>query len=269
MQREQWKYKSAAVWLFLIGYVFGTVLFHRKANELAGKLIGLTGMSPYLLSMRLLGLIGVLVVLFFIGQKLSRNPGRFKKLLILIPILFAIDLSLIVVPIERIHYVQYGFLTWVAYKAIGKTFPAAMLAFVAGIADEAYQYWVLYGDDRIVYFDWNDIVLNLIGVLVVLVFFLPVEPVRNMPKKGIFAALLFWILAVNLMVFVWNPDRYLVRNDPYKGVSSFWITSEINTNYHVMNASEGLIFLGILLILTIGFYVPIQTWPKTAFRTRD
>jgi hypothetical protein len=174
------------------------------------------------------------------------------------------------VPIERIHYVQYGIIAWLGYKAIGRPLPAAMMAFVVAVLDEAYQYWVLYAGDRIVYFDWNDIVLNMIGVLIVLLFFLPAEErTGKMPAKPIVAAIIFWILTAGLLVFLLDPDRYLVRTDPYKGAGSFWITSNINTNYHVMNALEGLVFLGVILILTIGYYFQASAVSRTATGVRQ
>ena len=244
-------------WLFVLAFAFGNVLLHKRGNETAGKLIGIMGMTTYLWSARLLAVIGVLVVSSLLGRNLLRSSTRLKTFLIFVPIAVILDLSLISVPIERIHYVQYGFLTWLGYKAMGKQLPAAMMAFVVAVLDEAYQYWILYAKERFVYFDWNDIVLNLIGALIVLLFFLPIEErAGKMPAKSVLAAVILWTLTSALFVFVLNPDHYLVRDDPYKGTGSFWITSNINTNYHVMNTLEGLVFLGVILILTIGYHLP-------------
>ena len=244
--------------LFFVTYGLGIILLHRQANLLAGRLIEFLGLPSYLLSTRLLASAGAVTTLVFLGKNLSKlkDRARLKELLIFVPAALTLDLSFISVPIERIHYPQYGLLTWIGYKATGKPFNAAVMAFVIGIADEAHQYWVLYANDRIVYFDWNDVVLNLIGVLAALLFFLPREPASKAPKKYLFAAIVLWILTVNLLVLLLNPDRYLFRDDPYKGSSSFWITSNINTTYHVMNSSQGLTFLGLVLILIIGYWFP-------------
>ena len=254
-------YRPVLWWLFLVAYALGIVLLHKEVNQLAGRLQVFLGLSTYLFSMRFLGSTGILLAVFVLARNLFRNPSRLKKLLIFIPAALTLDLSLISVPVERIHYFQYGVLTWIAYRAIQKQFPAALLVFVISVLDEAYQYWVLYANDRVVYFDWNDIVLNLIGILAVLLFFLPIrEPAARASQKPIFAAILLWSLAVYLFVFMFNPDYYLFRDDPYKGATSFWITSNIHTNYHVMNTLEGLIFLGIISIVVLGYIPP---WVRT------
>ena len=260
-------YRSVMWWLLTAAYAVGIVLLHREVNQMAGRLQQFLGLSPYLFSMRFLGAIGILISVVVLAGNLYGNPTRLKKLLIFVPLALILDLSLISVPVERIHYFQYGFLTWIAYKAIGKQFSAALLVFAASVFDEAYQYWVLYADDRVVYFDWNDLVLNLIGILAVLLFLLPIrETAGKIPKKPVAAAIAIWTLAVCLTVFVFNPDRYLFRDDPYKGAASFWIKSNIKTNYHVMNTLEGLIFLGIISILTLGYIPP---WNPASSSSKD
>ncbi len=252
-------FRSVVLWLFLIGYVVGIIWLHKAGNQTAARLMTFLGLEPYLWSMRALAWIGAAGICFWLVRHFYRNPARFRRLLVLIPIAVVMDLSLIVVPVERIHYVQYGFLTWVAYKATGKQALAGLMGFVIGAVDEAFQYWILYAGDPVIYFDWNDIALNAMGVLAVLLFVLPGEPLGNLPKKPVFAAIAVWILAVSLLVFAFNPDQYLVRNDPYEGKGTFWITSGINTTYHVMSALEGLILLGTIVILTAGYYLPSQS----------
>jgi hypothetical protein len=239
-------------WATIAVYTPAIVLLHKRGNEAAAKLIEAMGMTPYLLTMRLAAVAGIVAVFVALGKRLWSRPERFKEILIFLGIVTVLDLSLISVPIERIHYFQYGMLTWLAWKAIGRDLPAALLAFVAGALDEAHQYWVLYANDHVVYYDWNDNVLNLIGVLIVFFLFLPRDPVRRLPLRAMAITAVVWIGAVTLLVSALNPDRYLFRDDPYKGVPSFWITSGINTNYHVMNTWQGMSFVGILLILTFA-----------------
>lgn len=262
MVHNRWRQNAVSIflWTITIIYMIGIILMHRRVNELVDLVKEMLGLSSYLLVSRAAGLIVILGVLFWLYKRIVFSPGRLKMLLLFIPLAFVADLSLIVVPIERIHYLQYGLLTWLCYMASRNAFPSALMAFVSGVVDEAYQYWVLYADNHDVYFDWNDIALNLMGVLAVLFFFLPIkEPAGKALKKPVFTAIFLWILTINLLVFLLNPDQYFVRDDPYKGATSFWITSNINTHYHVMNTLEGLIFLGIVLILTVGYYLPSQS----------
>jgi len=258
------KVQSIVFWCGLaLALAAANVLMHKRGNETAGSLIGIMGMTPYLWTARALGVAGLLMAILALGRNLMQSPARFKTFLVFLPVAVILDLSLISVPIERIHYVQYGVLTWLAYKGIGKPLPAAIFAFVVNILDEAYQYWVLYAEPRHIYFDWNDIVLNLVGILIVLLFFLPEpEGPRRVPAKPMVAAVILWTVTAVLVVAVLNPDRYLVRDDPYSVATgahiaragSFWITSNINTNYHVMNTLEGLASLGVMVILMVGYH---------------
>jgi hypothetical protein len=227
---------------------------HKQGNLMAGRFSEFVGMQTYLLTTRVVAIAGAFLVLAVLARNLVRNPKKLKTLLLFIPIALTIDLSLVVIPIERIHYPQYGFLTWLAYKAIGNPLAAVMFAFVAGYVDETYQYFNLYADDRFVYFDWNDIMLNLMSAIGVLLFFLPAqEPVETHPKKHVLAAMAFWILTAGLLVLVMDPDRYLMGN---QGQDRFWIRSTIDTTYHVLTTLEGSIFVGLVLILTVGAYLP-------------
>jgi hypothetical protein len=245
-----------------IGYMMGIVLMHRAVNELVDQVKNILGLPSYLWMSRIAGILAIIGVLLWLFRKIERNPAKLKMVFVFIPLAIVADLSLVVVPIERIHYLQYALLTWLCYLATQKALPSALMAFFVGVLDEAYQYWVHYADNLNVYFDWNDIALNLIGVVAVLFLFLPEsKPREKWLAKPAVVAIIGWVMMVHLVVSLFNPDQYLVRKDPYKGSSSFWITSNINTRYHVMNSLEGLLALGTVLILTMGYYLPNRTPP--------
>jgi len=208
-------------WLLLAACGFGNILFHEEANEMAEQLVQLLGLSLFLWSTRLLALTGI-AALFFLRRSFLRNRTRLKNLAIFVPLALTLDLSLIIYPSERIHYLQYGLLTWIAYKVIGKALPAVLIAFVFGYVDEAHQYWVLYAHDPSVYFDWNDIVLNLMAAIAALLLLLPeAKPERNMPKKHIFIAMVLWdrgdksagIPAQSRPIFNGKSEQELVLDD--------------------------------------------------------
>jgi hypothetical protein len=256
-------------WAFLIGYVLTTILLHRKGNELAGHFLIIYGPARYRFGVNVLTAIGAVTALVLIIRALRQNPSRWKPLIALLPVALVIDRTMLTVPVERIHYPQYGLLTWICFQAIGEPFPAALMSFLIGFVDEAHQYLVLYAGDPVIYFDWNDIALNLLGVLTVLFLILPARPRRRTARRWIAAAVASWALAAYLLVSFFRPDRYLVRDDPYKGSRSFWIVEQSKT-YHVMNALQGLIFLGTLLIVTGGYYSADRSDAKqTEPRTRE
>lgn len=257
------RFLFVVVWVFVIAYMVGIVLMHRTANEFADALRRMMGLTLYLFVLRVTGVISVTAAIIYFGRTFLNDSKKLKLLLLFIPLLLMADLSLIVVPVERIHYLQYGFLTWASFKATGKQFLAAVMAFSCGVVDEAYQYWVLYADKLDVYFDWNDIGLNLMGIIAVLFFFLPgIKDKGKVLRTPVLASLALWVAGVLLIISTLNPDHYLIRNDPYKGLSTFWITSNIGTTYHIMNSLEGLILLGTITILIAVYYRPNRSRPS-------
>src|SRR6267142_1604820 len=259
--RSGWNTQPFIWWLFLIAFGAGNILLHEQANDIARRLVQSMGLSLFLWSTRLLAVAGAMAALF-LGRRFLRNRARLNRLLLLLPVGLILDLSLLVYPSERIHYLQYGILACIAYKATGKTLSAALIAFIVGYLDEAHQFWVLYANDPTVYFDWNDTVVNLMAGIAAVVVLLPEEPVRRLPVRRLFSAIMLWILAASLLVFSLNPDQYLLGNQDRK---AFWITSGVETHYHVLNALEGTIILGIILILTIGYYWPDPSRSEPGF----
>src|SRR5215471_14225293 len=156
--------RSTMWWLAAIAYGVANIVFHEQVNQIFEWLARVMGISLFLWSMRLSALAGAIFVLIF-RRNFLKEPGTLKRLLIFIPVGVVLDLSLVIYASERIHYPQYAILTLIAYKAIGKSLPAALFSYVVGYVDEAHQHWVLYANDPIAYFDWNDIVLNLLGAI--------------------------------------------------------------------------------------------------------
>ncbi|PYS19651.1 MAG: hypothetical protein DMG17_01680 [Acidobacteria bacterium] len=207
-------------WLAAIAYGLANILLHEPANDIAKRLVVVLGLQLFLWSTRAFFLAGAVLVLF-LCRHLLRDSQTVRRLLIFIPFAAALDLSLVIYPSERIHYPQYAILTWMAFKAGGQALPAVLLSFIFGYLDEANQHWVLYANDPIAYFDWNDVVLNLLAALGGLVL-LPQENVRKVPTKRILAAAGAWTLGMSLLVFLLNPDPYLMRSQK---TDSFWLVS--------------------------------------------
>src|SRR5215467_13925544 len=199
-------------WLFcilLVVYVLSTLLLHKRGNDFAGSFVIAYGGARYREGVRVLSIAVTAIVLPFIIRNLWRDRVKLKYLAALMPLVFVIDQTMISVPLERIHYVQYGALTWLCYRAIGQPFPAALLAFLIGYVDEAHQFWVLYAGDPIQYFDWNDVALNMVGVFAALFLVLPRQQLRRPDLKRVGSTAAAWILGVALLVGFYKPDRYL------------------------------------------------------------
>lgn len=246
--------RSALWWLLVWGYGLTNVWSHETVNALVVRLVQIQGLPAFLWTMRAAALTGLTILLVW-------KRSRLKGLLLLAPFALALDYSLIIYPSERIHYVQYGLLTWAAYRAVQDRLAAVLIAFLFGFVDEAHQFWILYATDPIVYFDWNDVVLNLMGAIGALLLILPddVRP-RRFQLRQTLAAIGAWMIVAGLLVQLFAPDRYLLGN---QSDEVFWLTSGVGTTYHVLNALEGSVLVGAMLIVLCGRY-----WPSSpSFRT--
>ena len=112
----------------------------------------------------------LLAVLVLLVLCLVNNCRRFRanRCAILFPAATALLAvagfnTLMVTNIESIHFPLYALLA-VPVCALTRKFGAAVLwTTLLGALDEAYQYFWLYRNLKTVYFDFNDVVLNLIG----------------------------------------------------------------------------------------------------------
>jgi hypothetical protein len=263
-ERPEKRYRLAFWWVMVIAYSAVNILAHEQVNDFAKWLIQVMGLSPFFWSTRILTVAGVLVILFC-RRHFLRQRERLKAVVLFIVIGLALDMSLVIFASERVHYPQYALLTWIAYPAIGKPLPAALLSFLVGYVDEAHQHWIIYAKDQTAYFDWNDNVLNLLGAVSTLVL-LPEGSIRKSSKRSILAATVIWIATMVLLVWIFKPDAALMRAHHS---SSFWLTSGVNTHYHVLNALEGTILLGVSWIVIIGYYLPADAQGINRRRDRE
>lgn len=79
--------------------------------------------------------------------------------------------TLLVMNIEVVHFLQYAILTILLYPITRRHTDTIILAILAALIDEGYQYFHLYAD-RGIHFDFNDVILNTIGAGFGLVFVL-------------------------------------------------------------------------------------------------
>ncbi len=251
VERSGWNYRSVLWWLAVVAYSIANVFSHERVNKMAETFIRLMGLSWFFWTTRILVLAGALIILFC-RRNFLKDRRRLTAVLLFIIVGVALDMSLVIYASERVHYPQYALLTWIAYHAIGTPLPAAMLSFVVGYADEAHQHWIIYGNDATAYFDWNDNVLNLLGAVSPLVL-LPPGPKRKLSNRTLLAGASIWTFAMSLLVVFLNPDGPLMRDHRSE---SFWLTSGVNTHYHVLNTLEGTILLGLCWIVLMRYYWP-------------
>lgn len=98
------------------------------------------------------------------GRVGLRLPTWFWSLWTLLLVITALTYwTLVAVHSELIHLLQYLLLVLALQAAFGRLGLASAWAFLASVVDEAYQYWVLRRDWNS-YYDFNDLVLNQVGI---------------------------------------------------------------------------------------------------------
>lgn len=116
----------------------------------------------------LVAAVGILVLVAFcvwLTRALRRHPRRRVAGFYFVATVAIALLSfhtLLVMNIEVVHFPHYAILAVLLYPITRRHTDTIILATIAGLIDEGYQYFHLYAD-RGIHFDFNDVILNTIG----------------------------------------------------------------------------------------------------------
>ncbi|MGA2466130.1 MAG: VanZ family protein [Thermodesulfobacteriota bacterium] len=147
-------------------YLAGVILLHRDVSAIFDWLSEKLSFKVYNDLIFLVSLMVMVVCGVFILMRIVKGERRCLKTIYWIFTVFLVVISykmLVVFNVENIHFPQYAVLTLTIF-ALFKHFGATVFwVTLSGVFDEGYQYFVLYRNNNIVYLDFNDIVLNLIG----------------------------------------------------------------------------------------------------------
>jgi hypothetical protein len=157
------EHKNIAV-LSLTAYFLFLVCFHQDATIVADWLKNKLTLRYYNLSLLLSGLIFSCAAVCYLWRKTRRHSNyRILFLWFLITILAMIValFTMMVTNMEAIHYLQYSILAVLIFTLVKRYGDAFIGTTLLGLVDEIYQYLVLNPDFK--YFDFNDIILNMMG----------------------------------------------------------------------------------------------------------
>ena len=206
----------------------------------------------------------ILLFLYFIS--IFKNILISKKRTILIFYLllsaFLAILSLnllIIVNVEIIHFIQFGILAILLLPLFNDFFLTFFICLLLGFVDEGYQYYYL--PVRTTYFDFNDVVLDLIGAglgLSLLRTYPQISTLVDDFKKRQKYIWISWAsILIGLLGFIklgWiqlyskgdGTDHWTTL--VIKKSEGFW-TKDPHGIFHVMSPLEGIICLTILLFI--------------------
>ncbi len=258
---------------FLFGglYFLLTVLLHLEVSKISVWFQSKLSTSVY---NNMLGIIGLVIISFFSIYLLNRtrkeDDRKFKILCLALTITLVVISfnTLLSINIEYIHFFQYAVLAIPVFAMTLKFGETVFWITLLGALDEAYQYFILVPDFE--YFDFNDVILNLIGGGIGVILILTTLSRLQLqglcckrPSEKWFRSkviIISVVLLLGLLIlysagyvhFYPVPDStgasILLRREP--APSTFWNSVAWGKTYHILHPIEGMVLAGIL----VGFY---------------
>ncbi|MCF8230124.1 MAG: hypothetical protein K9G58_10580 [Bacteroidales bacterium] len=251
------QHKTYAAIILLLYYLL-VVLPHEWFGKQITAVFDEVGRETYQAVM--LGIALLFILLYFVAiRKLlikRKDVISYVSLLVLL-ILTVISYPLIIIHyIEAIHFLQYAILGFLLFPLLRNYYQAIFWGLMLGFLDEGYQHFYL--DPKSPYFDFNDIVLNQIGLawgLLPIAFNAKSKSLREMQdwrsRIPIFATILTITLCIviliktNVLSILPDPAHplNLIKEPP----KAFWTSiSHLDVRYHIIMPLEGLIVIAIL-----------------------
>jgi len=252
--------------ILLFVYYLLVVLPHEKVGLLTVKIFSSLERSTYNLVVLCISIFILLFTLIVLGKKTLQHP---QKKLIIFYLLSTIAFAalcinvLFVINIEVVHFFQYAVFALLCYPLTLNYNQSLIISTLAGALDEAYQYFYL-APQRTNYFDFNDVIINLIGVafgLVIIKIFKPASKTFNLNqfiKSPAFILIVLVSAITSIAIFTNLLGIYHTNTEAQfllvkKAFDSFWITVHPNITYHVMLPLEGVLITVALWL----FYWPL------------
>lgn len=193
----------------------------------------------------------LLIALLYFFIKNSRKLADRKKIwfYMIANIIFAVLIVefLFVVNIEFVHFPQYAVFAVLLFPLIGNYKSTMVWATLAGMIDEAYQYFYLAPMDT-AHYDFNDVLTNLVGAVFGLLLLRSMNVAEHSRFKLSRATFWFGIGAIALVVGGLHMgdilsiypsedhEYHIIRKMP----DQFWSKIHPNVTYHIVKPIEGL-----------------------------
>lgn len=235
-------------------YFFANIYYHELiGNWIFTNLNGLDS-SVYLQNVKLLvGIPLLLIIAIIIYHGFVNKIGKIILPILIINTILAVFsyYYLVILPSESIHFVQYTILAvligyWtrnIMYTSVG--------SLIAATIDEAGQYLIIR-PDATEYFDFNDVVLDMVGVgygiLVLAVLFSDrIKTTINWRQFLGFCVAVLSLLVILLLsnIISIGPESTPIWFELVKVEQStdFWTFKRNGSIYHVLSPVEGVLFL--------------------------
>ncbi len=197
-----------------------------------------------------IGLTGLLSIPFWL--RLRKHPQQKSILLHLGIVLLLVILTysfLFVLPTETAHFPQYALMAILLFPFTQRFDETMIWAMLVGLLDEGYQYYYL-SPERTNYFDFNDVLTDLLGAILGLIFLWPflknqLKSPRPLGKSIAWKALgVFVLVALTLYAFAGDGPASIVR----VAEEGFWTIVPPGVRFHVLRPLPGLVLVIAVLL---------------------
>ncbi|MEK6673846.1 MAG: VanZ family protein [Nitrospirota bacterium] len=262
----------------LIGacYYLATVLLHEEVSKVSVWIQDKLTLMVYNNLITVIGVALIVAMSSYIANRIRLSSDRYFRTFYLFMTIGLVVLSyttLMVVNVEAIHFLQYTMLAIPVFAVTLHFGDTLFWTTFLGAIDEAYQYFVLKNWK---YFDFNDIVLNLVGGAIgVMLIYIMLDYKRFAPdiknrkwfkSPAIITSALLTVSS--LLLYMAGVVRTYPGPDSRKAVillskelpsKEFWISFKWGKTYHILKPVEGII----LCIVLAGIYYLIDYRVRT------
>ena len=274
-----WLHERPIINLFIaIAYYLLVVLPHEAAGRIIARnlddTLGRTAYNNLMLSLALLGLLAYAVILIKNVRKNKGTAGPVYGTFVVTLALAALSFPLlIVIHVEVVHFVQYGVMALLLFPLVRRYGETACWCMLLGAADEAWQHFYL-APEKSMYFDFNDLIINLLGCgfgLAAIKASRPgfVLPPRTPAWRSPFLLVLAVLAVMVGIAFMLGLLHYLPLDETAKRWAiiraeqpGFWTTVHPNVTFHVVQPLEGMVILAMLLLFYAGLDREISIFQK-------
>lgn len=244
--------------IIALAYYLSVVLPHKRFGTFLNTVVfqGITR-AEYNRNVLILSFIGLSIYIgLFINGIKNRDDKKKLTFYLITNIFLAIATIkyLFVINIEVIHFPQYAVFAILIFPFCYNYNQTLLLGVIAGAIDEAHQYFVLTPRDTN-YYDFNDVVTNLIGVVFGLLLIRSLGIVNK--KKFTFWRSPAFISLISLSILLTTlwfsgllsiyPDESAKFQLIQKLAPGFWSKVYPEVIYHVIQPVEGLLITSFLL----------------------
>lgn len=251
--------------VLIVFYGLAILLLHDWFVQLSVVVMNQFSLPVYNVMVRNFALgLGFLILIVTVLKSFQNK--RFDLLFLFIVFAFLLllhSLFLFEMNIEIIHAVEYGLLALLIYLFTRNAGAAIVLSLPFMFLDEWVQYCLLYGNYN-KYYEFNDIVLDIIGCGIFLAAYKIFEPKRIVVEIKYIKRKEFWLLSLSFVLFILLLKiGVFAAHQNVAGSNTIFILSRIENpenfwhihgftraKYHILSPFAGAVFIFLLSLFS-------------------